>query len=116
MLAASNRLRSRRDIARVFQRGRFGADGPVSVKAGPNRLNYSRAVVVVSKKVSKKAVVRNRIRRRVAAVMAAEWATVTPGYDIVVTLRDDVTAAATPELARRVVSALQRVHVYDKKP
>lgn len=116
MLVASNRLRSRRDIARVFQRGRFATDGPVSVKVAANHLDYSRAVVVVSKKVSKKAVVRNRIRRRVAAVLAAEWATVTPGYDIVVTLRDDVAEAAAPELTRRVVSALQQVHVYAKKP
>jgi ribonuclease P protein component len=108
MLAAPNRLRDRRAIAAVMRRGRYVATESLSVKAAPNRLAYSRAVVVVSKKVSKKAVVRNRIRRRLAAILAERWATVAPGYDIVVTARDDVAAQATAELQRHVAALLKQ--------
>jgi ribonuclease P protein component len=108
MLAATHRLRDRRAIAQVMRTRRFAGDGPLTVKTAANHLAYSRAVVVVSKKVSKKAVERNRIRRRLAAVLAAEWATVTPGYDIVVTVRDNVADMAAPELTRHILMALQR--------
>jgi ribonuclease P protein component len=108
MLATTNRLRDRRAIAQVMRRGRVVSDGPIMIKAAANHLSYSRAVVVVSKKVSKKAVVRNRLRRRVAGILAAEWATVAPGYDIVVTVRDNVVTAATPELTRPIQATLQR--------
>jgi ribonuclease P protein component len=108
MLAAPNRLRDRRAIAATMRRGRFVAVGPLTLKATPNRLPLSRVVVVVSKKVSKKATVRNRIRRRVAAELAATWATVNPGYDIVVTARDDIAELAAAELSRRVEALLER--------
>jgi len=108
VLAASNRLRDRRAIATTMRRGRFVASGPLALKAVPNRLPLSRVVVVVSKKVSKKAVVRNRIRRRVAAELATTWATVAPGYDIVVTARDDIAELPPAELSRQVATLLER--------
>lgn len=83
------------------------ATGPLILKTIPNHLASSRVVVVVSKKVSKKAVVRNRIRRRVAAELATTWATVTPGYDIVVTARDDIAELPATELSRRVAKLLE---------
>ena len=106
MLAAAHRLRDRRALAQVMRRGRYAAEPALSLKTTPNQLSYSRVVVVVSKKVSKKAVVRNRIRRRLAAILAGRWATVAPGYDIVVTVRTDVSAVAGPELTRRMLGLL----------
>lgn len=116
MLQAHYRLRDRRAIADVMRRGRPTGAGSLLVKLRPNHRQVSRAVVVVSKKVSKKATVRNRIRRRLAAVLADEWATVTPGYDIVITVRDDVVAAPPAELSRTVQAALQRAGIRTAKP
>jgi ribonuclease P protein component len=59
------------------------------LKFRQTHLPASRAVVVVGKKVSKKATVRNRLRRRVAAELQQQWATVRPGYDIVLTLHSE---------------------------
>ena len=116
MLAPSNRLRDRRAIAQVMRRGRFASDRSVMVKTLANHLGYSRAMVVVSKKVSKKAVVRNRLRRRVAGLLAAEWATVAPGYDIVVTVRDNVVEVSAPELAQPVISTLRQAKLIALPP
>ena len=87
MLASAYRLKKGGDISRVMMRGRYAASGSVAVRSLRNHQPTSRGVVVVSKKVSKKATVRNHIRRRLAAMLAERWATVTPGYDIVVTVR-----------------------------
>ncbi len=108
MLAASNRLRDRRAIATTMRRGRLVATGPLMLRTAPNHLGLSRIVVVVSKKVSKKAVVRNRIRRRLAAELATTWETVTPGYDIVVTVRDDIADLPTAQLSSRVGALIER--------
>lgn len=109
MLASAHRLKKGGEIARVMTRGRYAASGPVALKTLRSRQAVSRAVVVVSKKISKKAVVRNRIRRRLAAILAERWATVTPGYDIVITVRADIAEAPAAKLADHLDTALRRL-------
>ncbi|MBW3537867.1 ribonuclease P protein component [Candidatus Parcubacteria bacterium] len=108
MLARQYRLRQPRDINRVYSRGRFGAAGQLQVKTLKTNWPRSRAAIVVSRKVSKKAVTRNRIRRRLAAQLAAAWATVPAGYDIVVSVRTDVSEAETAALRSQLESALAK--------
>jgi ribonuclease P protein component len=108
MLASIYRLSSPRDIARVFKRGRFAGDGGIQCKAAPNGQGHSRIVIVVSKKVSKKAVVRNRLRRRISGVIEPIWATVAPGYDIVITVREDILALSVSNMTQIVSTSLRR--------
>ncbi|HEX7260114.1 MAG TPA: ribonuclease P protein component [Candidatus Saccharimonadia bacterium] len=108
MLASPNRLKQPSDIARVFRRGRQGVSGPLVLKAAPSGAVASRGVVVVSKKVSKRAVIRNRIRRRIGAMLAERWATVTPGYDIVITVHSNIAETPAPELAKHLDEAIRR--------
>lgn len=74
-------------------------------------METSRVVTVVSKKVSKRAVVRNRIRRRITGILREEWATVTPGYDIVITVRDDVSKLAADQLNGHIKRCLDRLNL-----
>lgn len=108
MLAASHRLRKPREIARVYKRGVYGGSGLVSVKAAPNGRAVSRAVVVVGKKVDKRAVVRNRCRRKVLGYLESNWATLGVGYDIVVSVHSDISALETAKLATALDTALQK--------
>lgn len=108
MLARDRRLRRERDIARVYHKGRYGGGTNLQVKTLLTGYPGSRVAIVVSKKVSKKAVVRNRIKRRLAGQMETLWQTVRPGCDIVVTVRADVSAAATEALAKELSVALER--------
>lgn len=111
MLARQHRLKSSRDISRVFRSGRFGRSELLLVKAAPNHLSYSRSVVVVSKKVDKRAVVRNRNRRRVAAELQSIWQTVRPGYDIVITVRADLADLTAAALKKQLGQAIIKAHV-----
>jgi len=109
VLARSSRLRSASDIARVYKRGNYGGSGGVlSVKAASSGRPVARAVVVVGKKVSKRAVVRNRIRRRLLGSLASRWETVAPGYDIVISVHADVSELAAPTLEEHLARALTR--------
>jgi ribonuclease P protein component len=112
VLARENRLRSAADIARVYKRGAYGGSGgALSVKAVASGRPVTRLVVVVAKKVSKRAVVRNRIRRRLVELLRESWATVQPGYDIVVSVHADISELPTAELSSHLAKALARAHV-----
>ena len=65
MIAKRNRFNASRDIENIYRRGRAIRHGVFSLKYVPAKKTNYRLAVVVSKKVSKSAVVRNRIRRRV---------------------------------------------------
>ena len=102
MLVRQNRLRLGRDIDRVMSRGRYCAGSGLYAKVLTKPAAETRLVVVVGKKVSKKAVTRNRIRRRICGYFERIWETVGPGYDIVIVIREDLSDLPTPELETRL--------------
>ena len=66
MIGTKNRFRGQNDIKRIYRNGSIVRGDVIELRyVDGNRQNSYRATVVVSKKVSKSAVVRNRIRRRV---------------------------------------------------
>lgn len=111
MLPAPNRLRRANDIVKVYKKGVYGGAGILSAKAARNNRGESRAVVIVGKKVSKRAVVRNRIRRRIVELLRTQWATVVSGYDIVVTAHTDIAELPSAELEAATIKALKRAGV-----
>lgn len=72
MLARGHRLNKKQDIEKVFKRGRSVYAGSLGLRASPNNLETSRFTVVVSLKVSKKAVERNRLKRRLREILRQE--------------------------------------------
>jgi ribonuclease P protein component len=112
MLARENRLRHPKDIAHVYRRGIYGAAGGVlSVKAVASGRPHLRAVIVVGKKVAKRAVVRNRIRRRIIGDLENRLATLRAGYDIVVSVHSDLSGLPPAELRASLSQALKRAGV-----
>lgn len=107
MLAQTQRLRKARDIQRVYQKGHRGGGADLHAKAVANGLGQNRATIVISKKVSKGAVVRNRAKRRVSDIVSGLWPKLSLGYDIVITLHSDLVALPPAELTKQVSSSLK---------
>ncbi len=87
MISSTHRFHGRASLTYVYRRGRT-VRGPVMAMRyvhDEKRHNY-RVAVVVSKKVSKKAVVRNRIRRRVFEAIRGLEPKLSPHVDIVITI------------------------------
>lgn len=63
MLPKVNRLKKNKDFERVFKKGRLLKEDFLILKTIPNDLKNSRFGFIVSQKVSKKAVLRNKIKR-----------------------------------------------------
>lgn len=72
MLPRENRLKKGNDFQRVFREGKSVRGNFLVIRSAKNNLGRARFAVSVSKKVSKKATVRNKIRRRLSSLAEAE--------------------------------------------
>ena len=75
--------------------------------ARPNRLGINRVGVTVSKKLGK-AVVRNRVRRRLREVYRLHESRFLPGWDIVVVARGRAVEASFADLTRSYLSLAKK--------
>jgi len=74
----------------VYSKGQTKRGNSTSIKwISPNNRPKTRVAVVVSKKVHKSAVTRNRIRRRIFEIIRRNIDQITTPSDIVITVFDD---------------------------
>ena len=110
MISRSHRFHGHGSLRYVYQHGRT-VRGPLSaLKFVPNeRRKMYRLAVVVSKKVNKSAVVRNRIRRRLYEAFRQHESELTRPYDMVLTVfHEQVAELPADELDRLVVAQMRQ--------
>lgn len=90
MINRTHRFHGRASIQRLYKNGKMVRSADFSLRYAPNprRTDY-RLAVVVSKKVSKSAVVRNRIRRRVYEHVRIMFGKSAIPCDLLVTVFDE---------------------------
>ena len=82
-----------------------------------DRRSDYRVAVVVSKKVSKSAVMRNRIRRRIYEIIRLHEAAIDQPYDIVLTVfHERLAAMPSKELAELLHDQLQQAGLLREMP
>ncbi len=90
MIAKKFRFHGYGSLKFVYSKGRTARARFLSLKTVENlRRKESRLAVVVSKKITKKAPERNRIRRRLYEAVRLQWPNIKPGSDIVITVFDE---------------------------
>ena len=118
MIDALHRFHGRGSLRFVYQHGK-------SVRGPFNALRYScnnrrktfRVAVVVSRKVHKSAVVRNRIRRRVYEIVRQQTEHIAEPYDLVFLLySDQVATMPAAELSAMLLKQLQSAGVLSGNP
>jgi ribonuclease P protein component len=104
MLSRSNRFHGYGSLRRVYADGKTIRDPLLSLKFRHNdRRNTYRCAVVVSKKVHKSAVVRNRIRRRVYEAVRSQAGNITGTYDLVFTVFNEEVATMPAGQLRQLI-------------
>jgi ribonuclease P protein component len=99
MLRKENRFHGSRGV-RLTYRGKQVRGRLLSLRYSKRSEAGYRVVVVVSRKVSKSAVVRNRIRRRVYELVRSQFQGAVEGYDFVLSVYDVSLATMTPPKLR----------------
>lgn len=83
MLPIKNRIKKKKDFELAFKKGKSFKNAFFILKIVKNSLDYSRIGLVISQKVSKNAVDRNKIRRRASEIIKLELKDIKPGLDLV---------------------------------
>lgn len=118
MISKSHRFHGHSSLSYVYRHGRVVRGPLMAVKFVQNdRRDVYRLSVVVSKKVAKLAVVRNRIRRRLYESVRQYESQITVPNDIVITVFADILQTLpAEELERAVKAQLQQAGLINKAP
>jgi len=86
MIAQKNRLSKKADFERIFKSGNKDYGQCFTIRFLENELDHCRFSVIVSNKFSKKAVERNKFRRRIKAVITENLSKFSRNFDILITI------------------------------
>lgn len=123
MLPKHHRLRRSRDFSQVYRQGRKAASAHLLVRmfsltpaANANSEAYSdpapRIGIVVSLKVHKRAVVRNRLKRRVRAALRTLLPRLRPAQWIVISLKPEAAECEYGEFLRELEQLFTKLEVF----
>lgn len=119
MINRIHRFHGRNSLRFVYQKGRTVRGSYCSLKYvyNPRRKSY-RLAVVVSRKVHKSAVVRNRIRRRIYEAVRLRQDDIKDTYDMVfIVFSEQLATMPAPELQKRIYDKLYDAGIFaDKTP
>lgn len=110
MIKSTHRFHGRGSLRFVYQRGQTVRGAQISLRYVLNsRRSEYRAAVVVSRKVSKSAVVRNRVRRRIYEIVRNNSAAINGPFDLVFTVYgDEVARLPHAKLQKAVLGQLRK--------
>lgn len=109
------RLRARERFQQVRTEGRCWADRLLVLCILPNGLAWSRFGFSTSKRVGK-AVVRNRVRRRLREVVSLRREHIDAGWDVVFIARPPSAHASYPQIEQSCEGLLARAGLLDSTP
>ena len=101
MLSKINRLTKKKDFEAVFKKGKSVKNSFLIFKILNNNLKENRFGFIVSKKISNKATIRNKIKRRLRAIIAKELGGIKNYKDIII--------IALPGIEKKEFSEIQSV-------
>lgn len=110
MLPRRFRLARNRDITHVWKRGATAVSAYARIKFLPSPTGGPRVAVVVSLHVSKKAVERNQVKRRMHVLLAALLPRIAP-VDFVLTMQPRARATSLLALRQDIQPLLARTHI-----
>ncbi len=109
MLPKPYRLTRNDAIDDIFMKGKKVATPFFVIRIRENHLPLSRLAIIVSKKISKKAVERNLLKRRIRGIIHESLSFVRKGLDIIIGANSNVLIAMSYEdIKKELVVALQK--------
>jgi ribonuclease P protein component len=115
MLPKINRIKKKKDFETIFKNSKSFRANLFIFRISENNLGINRFGFVVSKKVSKSAVVRNKVRRRLSDIMRAESEKMKMGIDLIIITFPGIDKKDFSEVKDSIESTLSKVGLMIKK-
>lgn len=107
-LNKKNRLKKKKDFEGVFKEGKGVKGNFLFAKYLKNDLDFSRFAFIVSSKVSRKAVVRNRIRRVLSDISRARLKELSP-VDVILIADKRITESPRDKIEQDLESIFRKI-------
>jgi len=108
MLPKKNRIKKEKDFETVFKNSKSLRNDLIVFKITNNKAETNRFGFVVSKKISKSAVVRNRVKRRLAEAIRSMIGGMKKGVDLVLIALPGIEKENFSEVKKAVEEALTK--------
>jgi len=109
MLPKENRLKKEKEFEAVFKGGRTFKGSCVFLKYLANGTDKTKIGFVVSKKVSKSAVVRNKAKRRMREIVRLRKKEIKEGLSIIIVALPPIKDAEYKEIERDIAGLLEKI-------
>ena len=110
MFNQKNRLRKTKEIENAFKIGRSFYNNILGFRVIKNDLEESRFCIIISSKISKKAVVRNKIKRRIRYIINNDLTKIKKSFDVVVVVNKNIIDLDFSDLKNSVVDSLKKLN------
>lgn len=112
MLAKENRFHGRNSLNHVYKTGQSVSKDQINLRYANNRHKGVLVAVVISKKVHKSSVVRNRIRRRTYEIIRKNLSNIKKNSSLIISVYSDRYAnVKNEELEQIIVDLLKKASV-----
>jgi len=101
-----------KEFDRAFKIGQSFYGQNLGLKAVDNNLSVTRLGILISTKVSKKAVIRNHFKRQIRELVRAELPQLQAGKDLVVVVFPQILDKNFEEIKRLLIAGLKRLNLY----
>lgn len=112
MLPKKNRLTKNKEFDYVFKNGRSSYDNVIGIKNALNDISDVRLGILISNKVSKKAVVRNKIKRQIREIFSSKLNKVKPGNDFVIIVMPLILAKTYQDIEKSIMFNLKKIKAF----
>ena len=114
MLPKANRLKKKKEFEVVFKKGKTIKEEFLLAKILQKNKNYKKFAFAVSKKISNKAVVRNKIRRRLSALTEKNFLKIKNGVEILFIANPGIEKASYSDIERVVDIIFKKAKIISK--
>ncbi len=116
MLPKENRLKKETDFDKVHRKGLFFPGKHLVIKTLSNSLENSRLGIVISKKISKKATDRNKIKRQIREILrlALKEDRIKPGFDVIIIVKASIISENYDSIEKNMVDIFFRANLINK--
>ena len=114
VLSKKNKLK-KKDLNKILRKGKRFNGEILLLIIFKNDLKNTRVGLIISKKVSKKAVVRNKIKRRIYSLIRNKLSKIKTGFDVLIITRPEIKEKNFFEINKILSKVLKRAGVIKNK-
>lgn len=112
MLGKQNRISLDKEFDRAFKTGQSFYGKVLSFRVVPNQQKITRFGILVGLKVSKKAVIRNKIKRQLRSIISQELPNIKDGRDVVIVVFHSILDKNFLEIKTFLQTGLKKLNLY----